>query len=370
MLGGNKMDTDLLIIGGGPAGLSAAIESAEAGVNVTIADESFTFGGQLRHQVQYDKHLPQHYKNERGFQLCYRLIHKLIHLDIDWLPHHTFIGRYQDGRIGLANSEDIIAVQAKRIIVATGAAEEPIVFPGWTLPGVMTVGASQILMNRERVMPGKNALIVGVNDFSVETVQQLSDLNINTKGIVVHRTDSHARTEKMKELNIPLFQFTQLTHVSGREKVERAYLKQDGEEIAFDIDLVCIGGELSPILEPFEILDCELAYNKNLGEWLPKYDANFGTSNNSVYVAGNAAGITCMGGILTTGEIAGLSVAESSGAANTDYTHEKKQFLWNELYKLESSKNNVFDARLSIIKEFSLNFNKSFPKQLDFLTEG
>lgn len=370
------MKTDLLIVGGGPAGLHAAFEPASKGVKVAIVDESFSFGGQLRQQTQFLNHLPQPYKRERGTTLRERLIDRLRSFNnIEWLPRHTLIGTYKDGRMGLSDGNKVIPVQAENVIVATGAAEEAIVFPGWTLPGVLTIGAAQILMNRERVLPGKDAIVVGSNDFSLEVAQQLNDVGVKVHGIVESRPQLCARNtdniEKIEELNIPVFLNAQITKAQGSGKVETVHIAHGEKEIVLDVDLICVGGGLSPILEPFEILDCKLTYQKNLGGWLPKYDTNLETSSRSIYVAGNAAGVTNMGSILVTGAIAGVSVLESLSILRPEQAAKRRQQLWHELYRMESSQHkDILDARLAVMKDFCFESGRPIPKYLDFLWEG
>lgn len=369
------METELLVIGGGPAGLQAAFEPASKGLKVTIVDESYSLGGQLKQQTQVLHHLPLPYQRERGTALRQRLIHRLRPFDIEWLPRHTLIGTYRDGRIGLSDGNRVIPVRADKVIVATGAQEEPVAFPGWTLPGVMTIGAAQILINRERVMPGKEAVVLGSHDFSLEVAQQLNDVGVKVRGIVESGAHLHAKStdylNKIEQLNIAIFLNAQITKVQGVGKVETVHIQHGEGEETLDVDLICIGGGLSPILEPFEILDCELTYQTKLGGWLPKYDANLEMSIPSTYVAGNAAGVTCMGGILTTGAIAGVSILESMGVLPTEKADERKKELWNELYRIESARDKeIFNARVAVMNDFCLKSGRPLPKPLDLLLEG
>jgi sarcosine oxidase subunit alpha len=177
--------------------------------------------------------------------------------------------------------------------------------------------------------------------------------------------------ENIEESNIPVYLDAHITKARGSGKVETVWIEQGEKEKVFDVDLVCIAGGLSPILEPFEILGCELTYQKELGGWLPMYDANLKTSNHSIYVAGNAAGITCMGGILATGGLAGIGVLESLGVLKGETCEYRKQQLWNELYQVESSQpEDLFDARLAVIKNSCLASGEPLPKTLDLLLEG
>src|SRR5699024_6245489 len=159
------METDVLIIGGGPAGLHAACVAASNGAKTVVVDESFSLGGQLRQQTQSFDNLPKQFERQSGTRLAQELIERLLPLHVTILFEYTMIGIYEDGRVGVSNGSSTIPITAKKIIVTTGAADEASVFPGWEMPGVMTVGAAQILMNREHVLPGKNSFILGSNTF-------------------------------------------------------------------------------------------------------------------------------------------------------------------------------------------------------------
>src|SRR5699024_9405137 len=117
-------------------------------------------------------------------ELVERLIQQLQAYPIQLLLNHTLIGRYKDGNFGVSDGKNVFAVQAKKVIFATGAAEKPLVFPKWTLPGIMTAGAAQIFINREMVKPGHEMLMVGSGDFALEVCFQLHEAGVKVKGII------------------------------------------------------------------------------------------------------------------------------------------------------------------------------------------
>jgi len=347
------MKTDVLIIGGGPAGLHAAYVAASNGAKTVVVDESFSLGGQLRQQTQSLDNLPKQFERQSGTRLAQELIERLLPLNVTILLKHTMIGIYKDGRVGVSNGSSTIPITAKKIIVTTGAAEEASVFPGWTMPGVMTVGAAQILMNREHVLPGKNSFILGSNTFSLEVAKQLTDSGVSIQGIIESENKLHSKNVKViqqvKDSGIPIFLNSSIVSATGLGEVEKVLLNDNGVEAEFDIDLVCIGAGVSPILEPFEILNCSFMYQEGLGGWVPQYDKTMETSNPSIYVAGNAAGITCMGSILLTAEIASVNSLEALGILDRKHAVKKKEFLWKELYHIEASK--TFEERLALMKD-------------------
>ncbi|WP_404455316.1 NAD(P)/FAD-dependent oxidoreductase [Virgibacillus necropolis] len=369
------METDLLIIGGGPAGLNAAYEAASNGVKTVVVDESFSLGGQLRQQTQILDNLPKQFEKQRGTTLAQSLIEKLLPLNVTLLLRHTMIGTYKDGRIGVSNGMKTIPITAKKVIITTGAAEEASVFPGWTLPGVMTIGAAQILMNREYVLPGENALILGSNTFSLEVVKQLIEIGVSVQGIVESDSELNSNDEKaiqlLKEYDIPIYLNSFIVSATGVGEVQKIILNHNGVEEQMDIDLVCIGKGVTPILEPFEIMNCSFTYQTGLGGWVPQYSILMETSKPSIYVAGNAAGIATIGAILLTGEIAAVSVVESLGVLCEEQATERRASLWKELYYLETvNTQETYSARMNLVRGFHEENNLPSSSLFDLSLEG
>src|SRR5690625_6778905 len=92
------METDVLIVGGGPAGLHAAYVAASNGAKTVVVDESFSLGGQLRQQTQSFDNLPKQFERQSGTRLAQELIERLVPLNVTTLLKHTMIGVYKDGR--------------------------------------------------------------------------------------------------------------------------------------------------------------------------------------------------------------------------------------------------------------------------------
>ncbi|MFD1929230.1 NAD(P)/FAD-dependent oxidoreductase [Sporosarcina siberiensis] len=368
------METDVLIIGGGPAGLSAALYLASNGLMVTIVDESTSIGGQLRQQTQLYTNLPLELGSQKGFTIVETLINKLVLFNVVFLTKHTMVGVYKDGTVGVSNGQKVFPIHAEKIIITTGAAEEAAIFPGWTLPGIMTIGAAQILMNREFVYPGKNAVILGSNNFSLEVAKQLQEVGVNIHGIIESENeiqgDNSENIKYLTENKINIYCNTSIVHAIGKGSVEKVLLDIDGKLKSLDVDLICVGVGISPILETIEVLSCQMAYKKELGGWVPNYDENLETSISSVYVAGNTAGITSLEAILLTGKIAGTSVLASLGKLTENDADKVKRQLWKKLYVTESTKSKgVFEARLSLIADFQVYANRKKSGILDSVLE-
>jgi len=369
------MNTDLLIVGGGPAGLNAAYKACSNGIQTTIVDECLTLGGQLNSQTQLYQNLPQDFSTQRGFEFAHSLVHRLKKLDLTILTDHKMIGAYQDGNIGVATENKTFPIYAKKIIISTGAAEELEIFSGWTLPGVMTAGAAQILMNEERVLPGKEAFILGSNDFALSVACQLKDCGINVKGIIEKGPEiicqSNKLVERLRIYDIPILLNSFIEQAQGNDEVEEVCINIDGREYFYNVDLICIAKGMTPIIDPFEIMNCELTYQEKLGGWIPKYDYTLQTTNPSVYIAGNAAGMTSMAGVLLTGEMAALSVMEVLNIVDSQEIERQRKYLWENLCLFESKENrDALDARLNLIQAFHHEMGNQMPTYLEGVYRG
>ncbi|WP_203333707.1 FAD-dependent oxidoreductase [Planococcus beigongshangi] len=350
------MEFELVIIGGGPAGLMAALTAAEKGVKTAIVEESFALGGQLRQQAQVLENLPKEFGKQSGIALAKFFSNKVSSIGVTALLGHTMIGTYRNGTIGVSNGKDTFPIYAKKILVTTGAAEQAALFPGWTLPGVMTIGAAQILLNRERVLPGKEAVVLGCNSISYDIAKQLRACGVNVQGIIEKKSIDEIDKElieKFESENIEVFFHSNIEKAAGKQHVEKVWIDNDVLKKEREIDLVCISNGLYPVTEPLELLDCEFTYIENLGGRIPKYGSSFTTSNSSVYVAGNAAGITCIEGILVTASIAVTGILEDLAILNNIEAKKQKEILWTELLKAETGRySKVHDARISLVNDF------------------
>lgn len=177
---------DALVIGGGPAGLAAAIEIGKSGLKVLVVDEGVRPGGQLVKQTHKFFGNKEFYASIRGFEIAENLIQELKKMDnVRIMTESTVIGIYEDGVPVLHRPRDkTILYHPRRILVATGASEKYLQFDNNDLPGVYGAGAVQTLMNQFGVLPGKNVLMIGSGNIGLIVSYQLIQAGVNVKAIV------------------------------------------------------------------------------------------------------------------------------------------------------------------------------------------
>ena len=156
------IETEIAVVGAGPAGLSAAIQAARSGARVLLIDENRASGGQLFKQIHKFFGSAEHHAGTRGFRIGAELLEELrTYPRAEVLLDTVAYGFFPDRTLGIAHDGCACAVKAEKYVLAAGAMENALSFPGWTLPGVMGAGAAQTMLHINRVRPGKRVLMVG-----------------------------------------------------------------------------------------------------------------------------------------------------------------------------------------------------------------
>lgn len=153
---------DMIIVGAGPAGLSAAIEAAKRGLHVVVYDENAKPGGQLFKQIHKFFGSKEHKAKIRGFHIGEELLAEAAALGVTVVLNAIVIGIFPEKEVTVKIGDKVEHVKGDTILVATGASENMVTFPGWTLPGVIGAGAAQTMMNLHGTMPGKRILMLGL----------------------------------------------------------------------------------------------------------------------------------------------------------------------------------------------------------------
>ena len=152
---------DMIVVGAGPAGLSAAIEAAKKGMHVVVYDENAKPGGQLFKQIHKFFGSKEHKAKIRGFHIGEELLAEAASLGVEVVLNAIVIGIFPEKEVTVKVEDHVIHVKGDTILIATGASENMVTFPGWTLPGVIGAGAAQTMMNLHGTLPGKRVLMLG-----------------------------------------------------------------------------------------------------------------------------------------------------------------------------------------------------------------
>jgi len=258
--GKRLLSADVLVIGGGPSGLGAASELAKQGFSVIVADDKASLGGKLVLQThKFFGSEEDCYAGTRGIDIAAKLEADLrSHPNVTILANSPVVGLYRDRKAGVFQDySSYLLVDFKALVVAAGARERSIVFPGNDLPGVYGAGAFQTLVNRDQVRPAERVLIIGSGNVGLIAAYHALQAGIEVAGIVeildkVNGYKVHA--DKIRRMGVPIHLSTTVVSVEGEGKVERATVAQVGKDFkalldtarSYEVDTVLVAAGLSP----------------------------------------------------------------------------------------------------------------------------
>lgn len=261
-----SMRTDIFIIGAGPAGLAAAAELGRMGYQVLVADDKAQVGGKLVLQThKFFGSEADCYAGTRGIEIAHILEEEAKrHPSVTILTNAPVVGIYKDRKAGIyLNYESYLLVEFTALVVAAGAREKALHFPGWDLPGVIGAGAFQTLVNRDLVRAYNKILIIGSGNVGLIAAYHALQAGIAVAGIIevagrVNGYQVHA--DKIRRMGVPILLNSTILKAEGCEKVERAIVAavdEKGQPIAstakaYEVDAVLIAAGLSPCNEFLE----------------------------------------------------------------------------------------------------------------------
>jgi thioredoxin reductase/bacterioferritin-associated ferredoxin len=323
------MTHDLIILGAGPAGASAAITAAELGLRTVVLDEQHEAGGQVW-RAPSGAETP----GDDGARLRDRLRASGATTAFGrrvWLVERGFTV----SALGPDGAEDY---KAPTLIVATGAHERHVPVPGWTLPGVIGLAAATILLKSQHVLPGRRVVVGGVGPLLLLVAAEILrgggqvaaviDANrrrdwLAAPGALLSRPDLAARgaswIARLLRAGVPILSRHTLRRIEGTDGVARVIagpIQADGSaasgvEHAFDCDAVSLGYGLQSSTEVTRLLGAQHAHQP--GGWVPVTTAEQLTSVTGLYACGDGAGVQGVAAAPLRGRIAATEAARDMG---------------------------------------------------------
>lgn len=337
-----RRDFDVVVVGGGPAGIAAALQTARRGLRTAILEEHGQLGGQY-FKRRGEGMLRRHgdYRPEGT-----RLIEDAYRAGVESLTDCLVWGVGDDGRTLLAVSTKEnrhSEVVARAIIIATGAYEAMLPFPGWQHPRVVTAGYALHLATCDVVAVGRRAVIAGTGPFLLQVACALLDVGTRVQAVVEANTPyrlgrpgvsavryparlaEFARYRGRLALHgVPVLQGWTISSVSEsagaglRVKLapRTGYRPSLARHQSIETDAVAIGYGFRPSSELARLLGCEMRSDPQTGDPIPLVDSHGRSSARCVYVVGEAAGVAGVRAALIRGSLAGGAAAADLGAAD------------------------------------------------------
>ena len=332
---------EIVIIGGGPTGLCAAVSAAKSGSKVLIIDRNKILGGQLIKQTHMFFGSEKQYASTRGIDIPEILINELLKYkeNVEIKTDSTVVGMYEDGIITVLEKEDnYYKIRPKSVIVATGAYEKFLSFPNNDLPGIYGAGAVQTLMNVYGVKPGNKVLMVGAGNIGLIVSYQLMQAGVEVKAIIdaAPKIGGYlVHASKIRRMGVPIMTSHTVKEAIGYEflqkvvicKVDEKFNYVEGTEISFDVDVMCISVGLTPLNELLAMRGCEMKYIPQLSGLVPVRNENYETSVENIFVAGDATGVEEASTAMVEGFLAGLCAAAKIGYKTDDFINRKNDYV-------------------------------------------
>ncbi|WP_415982351.1 FAD-dependent oxidoreductase [Anaerostipes caccae] len=336
---------DLIVVGAGPSGLSAAIEAAKKGMNVIVFDENAKPGGQLFKQIHKFFGSKEHKAKIRGFKIGEDLLIEAEDAGVQVVLNATVIGLYLDREITVRIGDEIHHYKGDAIIVATGASENMVTFDGWTLPGVIGAGAAQTMMNLHGIQPGKKILMLGSGNVGLVVSYQLMQAGCEVVALVdaAPRIGGYGvHAAKVARCGVPFYLSHTIVKAEGEDrvtgvtiaKVDQNWQTVPGFEKHFDADTICLAVGLSPMSQLLKMAGCEMEDNPKKGGQVPICNEYGETSVKGIFVAGDVSGIEEASSAMIEGRMAGIAAACALGFMDKKERNEKLAALEKALESL------------------------------------
>lgn len=293
-------EIDLVIIGGGPAGMAAAISAKNKGIDdILILEREDSLGGILNQCIHTGFGLHVFKENLSGPEYAQRLINEINRLEIEYKTDTMVLSIDKDKIIKAVSPEDgMFGIKAKAIILASGCRERPkgaINIPGSKCAGIYTAGSIQKFINIEGYMPGKEVVILGSGDVALVMARRMALEGANIKAVVeimpyCYGTENNV-VNCLDEFDIPLKLGHTVVNIKGKDRVEGvtiARVDEDripipGTEMYIPCDTLVLSVELRGDSEIIRKTGIEL----NKSTWGPKVGENFQTTVEGIFACGN-----------------------------------------------------------------------------------
>ncbi|KMZ12320.1 Sarcosine oxidase alpha subunit [Candidatus Burkholderia humilis] len=338
LVSSNAETVDVVVVGAGPAGMSAATRAARAGLNTVLIDEQDAVGGQIyrgigRADSRRKQILGPDYAAGGAIAQAFAAsgARHITNATVWQVTHERGINYLKDGKIG--------SFEARRVILASDATERPFPIPGWTLPGVLTAGAAQILLKSAGEVPAAPPILAGCGPLLYLLGWQYIRAGVPIRALVdTTRHEDRWRAKRhmlsalrawpylskglqlmrtLREAGVPMFDAADDLRVEGAERASALSFTTQGAAHRIEADVILLHQDVVPNTQFTQALRAAHRWDNAQLCFTPKTDAWGELDVPGIFVAGDGAGIGGAQAAAVQGALAGLAVAAQLGAVET-----------------------------------------------------
>jgi len=335
---GRVVTPEVLVVGGGPAGLAAAASAAEAGARVLLLDERGKPGGQYFKQPAAAPIASL--EGDRQIAGGRRLIERARRAGVEIHSGATVWGGFEGPEIRAVIGEEHAIFRPRQLIVAAGAYERGHPVSGWTLPGVMTTGAAQTLLRVNGVAPRGRILVAGNGPLNLQVALELARAGAAVAGVAELALrpgpgralpaaamfvsapgltlNGLGMLAGLRAKRVPVYYGRALAAIERVEnglRAELAAASGEADALRLDVDTVCLGYGFQPDNELLRLLGCAHDFDERRGQLVTRRDEDCRTTVPGVFAVGDCAGTGGAAVAQAEGVLAGLAAARDSGIA-------------------------------------------------------
>ena len=312
---------DVLVVGGGPSGLAAAHAAGSSGARVILCDSDTMFGGALLRRAD-------RIGDHDGAAWAGAVVAALEAMpEVRLLPGTTVVGHYDDNYLVAAERvgqqlgpaapaglprQRLWHIRARSVVLATGALERLLVFPGNDRPGIMLASAVESCLNRYAVLPGRRAVLFANNDDAYAVAAALAASGVAVAAIVDPRPAAGAAARRFGA-GIRHYAGHAIVATAGRAALRRVWLRPlgGGRSTAIDCDVLAVSGGWNPTLGLYAQAQGLLRFDRGLNAVVP--DGGDSAGNDAVRCVGAAHGVFALAACLAEGAAEGARAAALCG---------------------------------------------------------
>lgn len=331
---------ELAVVGAGPAGLAAAIEAAELGLEVLVLDEQPAPGGQIYRNVEAvaETRTEDLALLGRDYAAGLDLVRRFREAGVAYQPLSAVFEVREGGRLGVLREGRAEALRAGEVLIAAGAMERPVPIRGWTLPGVIGAGAAQTLLKASNVVPDGATVIAGSGPLVLLVAVQLAQAGVQIRALLRTTPKRQYRAAlrylpavaferqlwqglawlaELRRLGVKLIDGVTMLAAEGEGRLEAVRYARGGETARLEADNLLLHEGVMPNLQLSRVAGCRHQWDPLARCWRPEIDTFGATSLPGLTLAGDCAGIGGALAAASQGRLAAIGAAARLGRIDT-----------------------------------------------------